>query len=411
MKKYFFILYVLCYYPVCSVNAQIQYTPIEDEDVKYVQDIIFRDNFKTYLNNKYISCAIVDFGPYDSFLSFNPIEGIRIKFSGRTNENLSKRMRLQWMAAYGTNDRKFKYGMEFSYNLNSSVSGEYYIPKRIISLKYIDNTSMPNMYEYDKIQYSISPWRNYYLSYAQEAKIEYKHEILKGFVFIPFFSYNRLNSVKYYESDTPIETLKVKQDYFDMGLSLDFCPSRQNAMSISKIDTRLNELPTRICINYKYRKLSADNSHHHLASFILQERIFFFNSIALDLQTIGGKIFGSTIEQLYFTPAQSYGLISNIYGLNLSDFQNYFYRKEYLQTFLQINLCGLLTDKIKFLRQFRMNEFVYIKSLYGQYKPYHEIGVGLDNIFYVMGIEIIRSIKTEKPSDNGFWGIRLRVKF
>ena len=283
MKKYFFILYVLCYYPVCSVNAQIQYTPIEDEDVKYVQDIIFRDNFKTYLNNKYISCAIVDFGPYDSFLSFNPIEGIRIKFSGRTNENLSKRMRLQWMAAYGTNDRKFKYGMEFSYNLNSSVSREYYIPKRIISLKYIDNTSMPNMYEYDKIQYSISPWRNYYLSYAQEAKIEYKHEILKGFVFIPFFSYNRLNSVKYYESDTPIETLKVKQDYFDMGLSLDFCPSRQNAMSISKINTRLNELPTRICINYKYRKLSADNSHHHLASFILQERIFFAEQDELDL--------------------------------------------------------------------------------------------------------------------------------
>ncbi len=62
----------------------------------------------------------VEIGPYTSFLSFNQIEGTRIRFGGRTSNEFSKKLQLNAHLAYGTNDTRLKYGASFLYLLEKN---------------------------------------------------------------------------------------------------------------------------------------------------------------------------------------------------------------------------------------------------------------------------------------------------
>ncbi|MEZ4798563.1 MAG: DUF5686 family protein [Flavobacteriales bacterium] len=61
-----------------------------------------------------------EFGPYYTFYSFNPVEGNRVRFGGRTSNAFSKRLMLDGYLAYGFRDERFKYGGGFIYILNKN---------------------------------------------------------------------------------------------------------------------------------------------------------------------------------------------------------------------------------------------------------------------------------------------------
>lgn len=61
-----------------------------------------------------------EFGPYYTFYSFNPVEGNRVRFGGRTSNAFSKRLMLDGYLAYGFRDERFKYGGGFIYIMNKN---------------------------------------------------------------------------------------------------------------------------------------------------------------------------------------------------------------------------------------------------------------------------------------------------
>jgi hypothetical protein len=70
-----------------------------------------------------------DIGPIYKFLSFNYIEGTRLRFGGRTSHNFSKKLMFEGHIAYGTKDQKFKYGGAVKYVLNRN-------PWRMVEVSY-----------------------------------------------------------------------------------------------------------------------------------------------------------------------------------------------------------------------------------------------------------------------------------
>jgi hypothetical protein len=68
-----------------------------------------------------------EIGPIYKFISFNSIEGLRLRVGGRTSNNFSKKLMLEGHVAYGTNDKTFKYGMGMQYMLGKN-------PRRSIGL-------------------------------------------------------------------------------------------------------------------------------------------------------------------------------------------------------------------------------------------------------------------------------------
>ncbi|MBL7942294.1 MAG: carboxypeptidase-like regulatory domain-containing protein [Flavobacteriales bacterium] len=62
----------------------------------------------------------VEFGPYYTFYSYNPIEGNRVRLGGRTSNAFSKRVMVEGYGAYGFLDERFKYGAGFIWMLNKN---------------------------------------------------------------------------------------------------------------------------------------------------------------------------------------------------------------------------------------------------------------------------------------------------
>jgi hypothetical protein len=61
-----------------------------------------------------------EYGPYYTFYSFNPIEGNRLRFGGRTSNAFSTKLMLDGYLAYGFRDERFKYGVGGLYVINKS---------------------------------------------------------------------------------------------------------------------------------------------------------------------------------------------------------------------------------------------------------------------------------------------------
>lgn len=93
----------------------------------------------------------IEFGNLYNFLSKNPIEGYRIRLTTKSNRDLSESFWYSVYGAYGTNDQKFKYGVELRYKFIQEDSKIHEI-----GIKYKDDyqrftLANTNSNEYDYI--------------------------------------------------------------------------------------------------------------------------------------------------------------------------------------------------------------------------------------------------------------------
>lgn len=72
----------------------------------------------TFLVSGYKSFGQFEVGPANTFYSFNPVEGFRLRAGGRTTPELSKRIYFETYSAYGFKDEKWKYFLSSTYSLN-----------------------------------------------------------------------------------------------------------------------------------------------------------------------------------------------------------------------------------------------------------------------------------------------------
>ena len=63
----------------------------------------------TLITEGYEDIGPIEIGPINTFMSFNDVEGMRLRLGGRTTEALSDRWRLAGYMAYGFKDEDYKY--------------------------------------------------------------------------------------------------------------------------------------------------------------------------------------------------------------------------------------------------------------------------------------------------------------
>ncbi len=401
MKKIIILITLTIFF--LSTKAQYSYTPLSEAEIERVGRLLLQNKIDNLLNNTYFTLGVVDLGPCENFLSYNPIEGVRLRVSGKTNQKLSKRFSFEWLLAYGTADKKFKYGASIGYNFAKKASSLYSFEAKTISLSYYDNTYMPYLADYDKIQNSLSTWTNFSLAFQRKATLKYFHEFPNAISITPQLHYRNYYSRLHYKDKEITQLIQTPIQYIITEGNLAWQPERKKTRKIPvNFQGKLYSLHTKISLTYSYN-IPLSNVERKYQEILLtsQRRLYLTNNIALDLRLTGGKIFGSTNPYLLLTPNMTNSLVSSIYGFNLLQYGRTTYHKQYLQTFAQLNLA---------LKQIRPTLFLYHKSLTGQYLPYHEIGIGVDNIFNTLGVEIIRSFSFEKETYPGMWGIRVRLK-
>ncbi|HXO75509.1 MAG TPA: DUF5686 family protein, partial [Puia sp.] len=89
----------------------------------------------------YKSAGMFEIGPANTFYSFNPVEGLRLRFGGRSTPAFSKRIWLDGYGAYGFSDRRWKYEAGVAYSFNKL--SDYGYPLHYLKASFLHDVKIP----------------------------------------------------------------------------------------------------------------------------------------------------------------------------------------------------------------------------------------------------------------------------
>ena len=126
-----------------------------------------------------------EFGPVNTFISGNALEGLRLRTGGTTTINLSRQLFLDGYMAYGFRDQKLKGNaiLEYSFNKKRNFRKEY--PFHYLRAEYsYDINQIGQHYLYtnaDNMFMMLKRRENNLLTYMQKTEFSYYQENYKGF--------------------------------------------------------------------------------------------------------------------------------------------------------------------------------------------------------------------------------------
>ncbi|MCF8369551.1 MAG: DUF5686 and carboxypeptidase regulatory-like domain-containing protein [Bacteroidales bacterium] len=348
-----------------------------------------------------------EFGPYASLLSFNAIEGARIRVGGRTTSKFNEQFRLSGHIAYGEKDDRFKYGIGFLYLPNNN-------PRRAFGANY--------RYDIEQLGNSPNAFREDFffaalfrrnpadkLSLTNEYKFYYEHEWFSGFI-------NKINFM--HKDIIPIGNAKVevnnslgdayildKITTTEVGFEGRFAYNEKFLMSDFERVSVGTKYPI-IGFKYSYGIPNAFGSQYeyHRAAIGIRHWFNILNIGWSKYNLEAGKIWGTLPFPLLELHPGNETFLFDEYAFNLMNFFE-FVSDEYVSMYYTHHFDGFFLNHIPLMRKLKWREVGFLKGVIGTLsdanknynelpdithtleKPYIEAGVGIENIFKVVRID------------------------
>ena len=311
-----------------------------------------------------------EIGPISTFYSFNPLEGFRLRFGGRTTAKFSNRIYLNGYGAYGFKDEKFKYyaGIGYSFNKRSI----YEFPNNFLRASYQRDVKIPGQeLEFvaeDNFLLSFKRGDNDKFLYNKIFKLEYLKEFPSHFSFnVGFKNWEQspalaLKFIKYEGADTQnIASVKTSE----LSLELRYAPNEKFYQSRTYRTPLYNKYPV-----FTFRFIQGikglTNGQYNYTNlnlnifkkFYLGQ--FGYTHAVLDAGYILGKVpypllTAHRANQTYAYQLQSYNL------MNFLEFVS----DHFVSLNLDHNFNGLLFNRIPVIRKWKWREELTFKILEG----------------------------------------------
>jgi hypothetical protein len=392
--------------------------------------------FNTYVDivkmitTGYYVKGMFEWGPYMSFISFNSLEGVRLRVGGRTSNDFSTRIMLDGHIAYGTKDRDFKYGAGFIYMFDKN-------PRRTLQGSYYHDIEQlgqsQNAFREDFLLASLfrrNPADK--LSIVDQFKMTYEREWFNGFTNTVHFIRRDLRATAnqaFYVNDgtelKPLTTISTTEIRLDTRLAY-------------KEDFLMGEFE-RVSLGAKYPILeiiyglgveNALGSQYGYHRMQLQLRHWFnIGAIGWSKYIVEtGRIFGELPYPLLKIHEGNETYSFDEYAYNMMDYYE-FISDQYLSFYYTHHFLGFFFKRVPLFRELKWREVAYFKGLVGGLanenvayaelpegvyelsKPYIEIGVGIENIFTIVRIDAVwRLSYLDHPGAKAL-GIRASLQF
>jgi hypothetical protein len=361
--------------------AQVRHLPLERAEKNIYRNVdtlqtipAFRRtmDITTLLLAGYKSFGLVEVGPVNTFYSFNPVEGFRLRFGGRTTTELSKRVFFETYAAYGFKDQKWKYFLSGTYSLNNK--SVYHFPLHYIKASYQHDTKIPGQdlqfVQEDNFLLSFKRGENNRWLYNDIYKIEYVREFQNR------LSY-KLGFTQWSQSPAGIltyEEVKPEGELYnitrlrntEVNMELRYAPGEQFYQGKLYRTPIINKFPI---FTLRYNAglkgvLEGQNNYHNLTGNIAK-RVYLSQLGFMDLTAEGGYIFGKNIPFPLLTihrANQTYAYQLNSY--NLMNFLE-FVSDHYASLDVQYYMNGFLFNKIPLLKKLKLREVFSFKAVMG----------------------------------------------
>ncbi|APG60305.1 DUF5686 and carboxypeptidase-like regulatory domain-containing protein [Christiangramia salexigens] len=368
----------------------------------------------TIAQSGYVEFDGWDYGPVYSTFGFNDVEGIRLRFGGRTYFGQNDPWRIEAYGAYGFEDNKFKYGVSGKVLLDArsrlilSGGNRRDVEQLGTSLtnstdvlgRSLASSSLINVGDNDK------------LSSINLSTFAIEMEPLKNFTVRLGANYREIKpaspefSLDYYvDEERTIVDSEINQT--EISTILTYTPGKKvSGYGVERNVVNEEDFPS-LFLNYSLGVKDILNS-----DFNYKKLQFYYNQPLLigglgrsNLSIEAGKTFGEVpLGLLSVVPGnQTYFALYNAFAtLNFYEFVT----DTYAAAHFQHNFNGRIFSRIPLLRELNLRELVGIRGVYGEIseanksidasglllrapdsEPYFEYSVGIGNIFKILRIE------------------------
>ncbi len=406
---------------------------------------VVRD-FVTTIVGGYYAAGPIDIGPIENMLSWNSVEGTRFRVGGKTNGRMSRHIFLEAFVAYGTKDKKFKYNATAHYSFNKKKNHPWEFPINLLSISYEDNTDIPGQsFLYgtgDRLLISIGRGKTVQMTSERRFQINYKKETINYFS----FDVNFTHLEQYPLGELTFTTFDGK-DYkpytttsFEVGLRYapneKFIQSQKNRYPIN-IVAPVFELGYQVGIK---GFLGGDYTFHKIKARF-QKRWYFASFGYLDTYIDGGIIINQVPYPTLFIhhANQSWAFQDEAYN-SMRYFE--FVSDKYVSVQAAYCLNGLLFGRIPGIKKLNWRGWISFKALFGAVSsknipnpdtnadlmifphdpegnpttftlnkgPFLEGNIGIDNIFKVLRIDLVKRFNYLDHPNINEWSVRFRLR-
>ena len=406
-------------------------------------------DWATLLLAGYKQAGPFEIGPASTFYSFNPVEGFRLRFGGRTTPKFSNRMYFESYAAYGFKDQQWKYFFSSTYSFNNK--SVYSFPLNYIRASYQHETKIPGQdlqfVQEDNFLLSFKRGPNDQWLYNDYFKLNYVYE------FGNHLSYDF--GLKYWKQEPAGSLFFIKQVNNDpdtiksittgeLSLQFRWAPNEQFYQGKLYRIPIFNKYPV-FTLRYiaGIKGLFGGQYNYQNLTLNIFKRFYLSLFGYTDVTAEGGYLFGQVpfpLMEIHHAN-QTYSYQLNSY--NMMNFLE-FVSDHYVSLDVDHYFNGFIFNKIPLLKKLKLREVIEGKMLWGGVRdennpnvvtntsdqkllypttagitstfplynqPYFEAGFGIANIFKLVRVDVIKRFTYLDHPKIPTIGIRARVKF
>lgn len=382
-----------------------------------------------------------DIGPVNTLISYNSIEGVRLRLGGVTTAALSKHIFGRGYLAYGCRDRKFKYNAELEWSLTPKKLHAREFPMNLFRFHYTYNLDMVGQkYLFtnpDNIFLSLKRKQSKLALYKRETGIDYELELLNNFSFkvglehavyepSPWLPFRTM-------SGDNIDKLRIGE----LHVTLRYAPGEKFYQERSRRDPVNLDAPIFMMTHrYAPKYFLGSTFTVNLTELSVFKRFWFSAFGYADFLLKGGKIWSQVPypELLWPNANLSYTIQPESYSLmNPMEFPLDYYGS--LDVTYWMN--GLLFNRIPYFKKLRFREVISYKMLMGGLTrknnpefnknlfefpvdagvsrmtstPYMELSAGIDNILTILRVDYVWRLSYLDTPGISKGGVRVSLHF
>ncbi|WP_267297512.1 DUF5686 and carboxypeptidase-like regulatory domain-containing protein [Parachryseolinea silvisoli] len=400
----------------------------------------------TLLLAGYKSFGWWELGPVNTFYSFNPVEGFRLRVGGRTTPKFNERLYFETYGAYGFKDEKWKYFLSATYSFTGKSIWQF--PVRTLRVSYQHDMKIPGQelqfIQEDNFLLSFKRGVNDKWLYNDIWVVDYLHEFDNHISYrVGFKNWKQIPAGGLrYERNTE-DLLQPVPNVITSEINLEFrwAPGEQfyqGKLYRIPIPNRYPILTARFVGGIK----NLFNSQYNYQNVALNvyKRVYLSQFGYTDMVLEGGYIFGKVPFPLLAIHRANQTYSYQLQSYNLMNFLE-FVSDKYVSLSFDHYFNGFIFNKIPLLKKLKWREVATFKVLYGsirrendprhnadafafpvndqgvettyslQPEPYMEASVGIANIFKLIRVDVVKRLSYLDHPEVSQWGIRARFKF
>ncbi|MDA9898172.1 DUF5686 and carboxypeptidase regulatory-like domain-containing protein [Flavobacteriales bacterium] len=397
------------------------------------------------LTSGWIDCDWYELGTIATFISWNKIEGLKLRMGGRTTPNFNTKFQLKGHVAIGLGDLRIKYLGGIRYALNDNLMSK---PEHNIYTSLSRRTMFPGQYsenlDLDNFLLSFNSTNSDKMILMHKFKLGYVKEFESGLSMDLNFKNKRIRPLGNLVFENGFGNKVYNIDTDECTIKLRYAPNEQYYQTKNSRRRMINKNPVFV-LNHTLGFKGFFNGEYHFSksSFKVIKRMYLPLMGYSDINVEVGKFWGQAPFILLQIPIANQSLGYQKQAFNTMKFME-FVNDEYISMSWTHFFKGAIFNKLPLLKHLKVREVVGVKMLYGRLsdlnnpslhynllrlptdldgspsthimnrKPFIEVNFGVTNIFKFIRVDMVRRLnylddKYEASDLFGQKGLALRV--